>query len=85
MDNSISIPSLEYLKYGNTYAGSNGTFQYKLVPDKENIHLSVWQGINCCDKSEIAAEAVFSLSEDGYGQISGWLQEQFELFSKNLK
>lgn len=78
MHNSIELPSLEYLQFGNIYAGSQGKLNYKIIPDTkvETMLIAVWQGAYCMEKSEIAAESEFELTKSGWEQAQDWLAQQ---------
>ncbi len=78
---AFTILPLEYFSFKNSFSGSRGEFNYKIIP-KESFHLICWYGKNCSAKSEIAAEADFPLEEESRTLICNWLEEQFEIYEK---
>ena len=49
---------------------------YKITPEEE-LHALVWYGKMCSDKSEIAAEAFFPVTEEGRAALLQWLEKEF--------
>ncbi len=78
---AFTILPLEYFSFKNSFSGSRGEFNYKIVP-KDGFHLSCWYGKNCSAKSEIVAEADFPLEEESRPLVCQWLEEQFEIYDK---
>jgi len=79
-DRSFKLLPLEYFSFGNSFSGSRGDFNYKLVPKDGQLELLVWYGKLCSAKSPAAAQAQLPLSEEGRLAAQDWLAEQYELF-----
>ncbi|MDD2956211.1 MAG: hypothetical protein PHD67_07840 [Oscillospiraceae bacterium] len=79
-ENSLfDIPRLDYFQFWNEFTGSWQGFNYRLMPEKGEepcLKASVWQGLWCSSKSEMAAEQAFPLTEEGLEQMIAWLEEQ---------
>ncbi len=77
MANSLfSLLPLDYFTSGNSYTGSLHNFNYKLTP-KEQLCAQVWYGKMCSEKSEIAAEEQFPLSNEGIALLLQWLENEY--------
>ncbi len=83
MAEQLFIPNFGILKNKNPYTGSQGDFNFNIIPESEEniLKCKVWYGILNCSKSKIAAEEDFPLDEEGYQKMKVWIQEQ----SRNLK
>lgn len=82
MEKEIWIESFDYFKAGNRFAGSSGLFCFKIFPEKaeERLRVAIWQGPNCCEKTEQKEERDFEFSEGGLQQAVEWIQEQNRRF-----
>lgn len=74
--NLFFLPPLDYFTSKNAYTGSSHNFNYKITPEEE-LHALVWYGKMCSDKSEIAAEAFFPVTEEGRAALLQWLEKEF--------
>ena len=82
----IFIPTLHTFAMGNMFTGSCGNFRFKIEPnvemanpkevdfEKSSIHAVYWHGPFCFEKSEMEAEATFSMSEEGRQEMKSWLE-----------
>ncbi len=77
----FTILPLEYFTFKNSFSGSRGDFNYKIIP-QDNFHLLVWYGKNCSAKSKIVAEKDFPLEEESRPQICQWLDQQFAIYDQ---
>ncbi len=85
----FKIPEFEYFDMGGKYSGnkrgtSEDDFNYHIIP-KDDIRVEIWYGINAFDLSEIVSEQVFEKTRDGYHAMLDWIEEQFQLWSKEHK
>ncbi|MBR4131777.1 MAG: hypothetical protein IKT99_02255 [Oscillospiraceae bacterium] len=84
----IYLPTLHTFAMGNVFTGSAGLLRFKLSPrvvkaeggrevdmEKSGIRAELWHGLYCYEKSEIEAEKVFPMSEEGRSQMLSWLEE----------
>ena len=71
----IWIESYDYFKAGNRFAGSAGALGFKIFPDKEppQLRVLIWEGPNCCEKSEIKEQREFESSPEGLQQAVDWI------------
>ena len=82
----FKIPEFEYFNMGGKYSGcKRGTkqddFNFRFTPG-EKLLAQIWYGIYCFDKSELACEAEFDMTADGYHAACGWTEEQFRNWNK---
>ena len=84
----IYLPTLHTFAMDNVFTGSAGLLRFKLSPrvvkaeggrevdmEKSGIRAELWHGLYCYEKSEIEAEKVFPMSEEGRSQMLSWLEE----------
>ena len=84
----IYLPTLHTFAMGNVFTGSAGLLRFKLSPrvvkaeggrevdmEKSGIRAELWHGLYCYEKSDIEAEKVFPMSEEGRSQMLSWLEE----------
>ncbi|MGI5960093.1 MAG: hypothetical protein ACOX60_11865 [Massiliimalia sp.] len=76
----LDLESFEFFAFGNISSGSDGGFNFKVFPSKEDMTVKIWYGSLCIDKSEIAAEQTFPLTEEGYEQLCQWVTQQQQQF-----
>ena len=85
-EKAFNIPEFEYFSMGGKYSGcKRGTqqddFNFRFTPDGKLL-AQTWYGINCFDKSELASEAEFDITRDGYHAACDWVEEQFRIWNK---
>lgn len=81
------VPNLYTFQNGNAYLGSFHGLRFRLKPGKRGeegaeesvIEALVWYGVYCLELSEIEAEAVFPLTEEGHAAALHWLDEQHRI------
>ena len=84
--NEIFLPTLHTFENQNVFTGSFGDLRFKITPDvdlpkgakelvRENssIKAEIWHGLFCYEKSEIEAENVFPLTDEGREDMIKWL------------
>ena len=83
MDVSFSLPTFEYLNFGNIFSSSLKNFNYKIFPKLEEKMLLVviWKGRFCFEKSQALFKKEFSLKQDSIKKINLWLQEKYSIFN----
>ncbi len=81
---AFPIPDVLYFINGNSFCGSHAGLNYRLTPVKTDdaslLHVIVWYGMNCSEKSEIAASAEFPLDRDGATAATAFIREQDAVF-----
>lgn len=72
----IYIPVQKAFENGNSFTGSAGQLRFLLEPQKEEklIRARIWYGEYCFEKSEVAGEQSFPLSDEGRMQLRDWLE-----------
>lgn len=79
----IEIPPLEYLfnnsYFINIYTGSKNGFNYKIIPNKDKeITVLIWEGIYCCENSQIKKRETFNLDEQGHKQMIDFIIKELK-------
>ena len=75
--NDFDIPRIFYFESKNIFTGSRGDFNFRIVPDGEELTVSVWHGFLCSELAEMEDTAAFPLSEEGHTQMLGWLETKY--------
>ena len=82
----IFIPTLHTFAMKNPFTGSCGLFRFKITPnvvmatpkevdfEQSSIKAEYWHGLFCYEKSEIEAQQVFPMSEEGRASMKAWLE-----------
>lgn len=83
----FNLPNYSIIGNGNTYIGSENTFNYRFKLDKEadKIHLWVWYGMMCFDLAEIVAEHEAENSEKGMSDLAFAVDEDYDVYKAKLK
>ena len=83
----LFIPTLHTFENNNVFTGSWGMLRFKITPaitmktpkevdmEASSMKAEYWHGVFCYEKSEIEAEQVFPLSEEGREAMYNWLKE----------
>lgn len=86
----LFMPTLHTFENNNTFTGSFGLLRFKITPaivmktpkevdvEASSMKAEFWHGLYCYEKSEIEAERVFPLSEQGREDMILWLKDQGE-------
>ncbi len=69
---------------GNKRGSMQDDFNFRFAP-MEKLLAQTWYGINCFEKSELASEAEFDLTHDGYLAACEWVEEQVKIWLKDHK
>lgn len=67
-----------YYKSGNVFTGSLNNFNYKIIPDKDEITALIWHGMICSELAEIEMEKKFKFDEEGFEQMIKWLEDEYK-------
>ena len=82
----LFIPTLHTFENNNIFTGSWGMLRFKITPaitmktpkevdmEASSMKAEYWHGLFCYEKSEIEAEQVFPLSEEGRMDMYNWLK-----------
>ncbi len=87
MDTAVfDYPKLLFFTNGNTFTGSHKGMNYILTPKKDketgesSLTVAVWYGPLCSAMSEMVAETVLPLTQEGLDQSRVYLAEQYAFF-----
>lgn len=82
----LFIPTLHTFAMNNIFTGSLGMFRFRAKPEvimatpkevdfqQSKIHVACWHGLFCYEKSEMEAEEVFPMTEEGRSAMISWLE-----------
>lgn len=72
----VYIPVMKAFENGNTFTGSAGALRFRLDPmaDEGQIRARIWYGEYCFEKSEMADDRRFPLSDEGRMALRDWLE-----------
>ena len=82
----IYLPTLHTFAMNNIFTGSCGLFRFRAVPnvvmktpkevdfDASTIYVEFWHGLCCYEKSEMAGNATFPLTDEGREDMLAWLE-----------
>ncbi|MBQ3566321.1 MAG: hypothetical protein IJA12_04000 [Oscillospiraceae bacterium] len=74
----FDLRNLYYYQSGNIFTGSLNGFNYKIIPDKENITALIWHGNLCSELAEIEQQKEFVLDENGFKEMINWLEDEYK-------
>ena len=75
--NAFDIPRIYYFQSKNTFTGSRGNFNFKIVPDEE-LKVVTWHGFINSELAEIEHQASFPISTDGHEEMISWLEQMYK-------
>lgn len=82
----IFIPTLHTFENNNIFTGSCGLLRFRIQPtvvmatpkevdmEASSIRCEYWHGELCYELSEMEAERVFHMSEEGRAEMKAWLE-----------
>ena len=73
MENTIFLPNVTSMQYGNVWTGSRKNARWRIVPAEGEMAAEVWPGPLCYELSEVAKTARFPISPEGIEQLRDWL------------
>jgi len=83
----LFLPTLHTFENNNVFTGSWDMLRFKITPsitmktpkevdmEASSMKAEYWHGLFCYEKSEIEAEQVFPLSEEGREAMRQWLKD----------
>ena len=83
----VFLPTLHWFAMKNTFSGSCEGFRFMAKPnvvmatakevdfEASTIKCEFWHGLYCYEKSEMEAERIFPLTEEGRMEMKQWLEE----------
>lgn len=79
----FDLRNLYYYQCQNIFTGSLNKFNYKIIPNKEEITAQIWHGNACSELAEIEQERTFVLDESGFKELVAWLEDEYK--KQNVK
>ena len=75
----LEIPKFFLFTEGGIYSGGkyDRSFNYKIVPSKEDMTCFIWYGKNCLDRTESHEEKKFPLTAEGHAEMVKWIEETY--------
>lgn len=82
----IFIPTLHTFANNNVFTGSCGLLRFRIAPQvtmatpkevdlsNSSIRCEYWHGDKCYELSQMEAERVFPMSEEGRAEMKAWLE-----------
>ncbi len=83
----LFLPTLHTFENNNVFTGSYGLLRFRITPsitmktpkevdmEASSMKAEYWHGLLCYEKSDIEAEQVFPLSDEGRQAMLDWLME----------
>lgn len=77
------LPNLYTFQNKNTFYGSLDELRFRVAYQEDEeagkqLHVCTWPGPYCLAESEVTAEAVFPLDEEGYQEVLAWLDAAYQ-------
>lgn len=78
--NAFDIPKLFYFQAGNLHTGSKKALRYRICPKENTLQVAIWHTDLCYELAaqQLADEAAFPLTEDGFEEMLTWLTAAYE-------
>ena len=80
----FDLRNFYFYQCGNIFTGSLNNFNYKIIPDKENLTVLVWHGRLCSDLAEIETEKKYPLTQEGFDEMIKWLENEYKKDEQQL-
>ena len=80
----FDIPDVSLFTEGNTFTGSENTFNFRISPDGDRIRAQVWYGMKCYDLSEAAEVCDAEPTYEGMTHIGETLDAEYEKYKEKL-
>ncbi len=81
----FDIPEISMFTEGNTFTGSENTFNFRIKPSDEKLTASVWYGLKCADLSEMCAEYEDEKTAEGHEALIHKIDEEYDKYLKKLE
>lgn len=75
----MEIPKLFLFTEGGIYSGGkyDKSFNYKVIPSKEEMTCYIWYGKLCLDKTEEKESRSFPITEEGHRDMVKWIEDTY--------
>ncbi len=78
----FDIPDVSLFLEGNTFTGSENTFNFRINPDGGNLISNVWYGMKCFELSEMTDTHEEEKSADGLAALIHHIDGEYEKYLK---
>ncbi|MBP3857121.1 MAG: hypothetical protein IK990_16065 [Ruminiclostridium sp.] len=78
----FDIPDLSMFIEGNTFVGSENTFNFRIKPKDDRLLSDIWYGELCSDLSEMTDEHEEEKSEDGLTALVRHIDDEYVKYMK---
>ncbi len=69
---------------GNTFTGSENTFNFRIKPEEENLRSYIWYGMKCFESSEILDEYDAEKNADGLHALAEHIDSKYEEYRRKI-
>ncbi|MBO6229676.1 MAG: hypothetical protein J6O50_03840 [Ruminiclostridium sp.] len=78
----FDIPDVSLFLEGNTFIGSENTFNFRIKPDGDKLMSSVWYGMKCFELSEMSDEHEEEKSAEGLAALIHHIDGEYGKYMK---
>ncbi|HBI53062.1 MAG TPA: hypothetical protein DDX72_09835 [Ruminococcaceae bacterium] len=76
----FDIPDVSLFTEGNTFTGSENTFNFRIKPDEGSLRARVWYGMKCFELSESEEVCTSPADAEGLASLGEELDAQYEKY-----
>ena len=73
----FDIPDVSLFLEGNTFTGSENTFNFRIEPSGDNIKVFVWYGMKCFELSEPVTTHESGKSAEGLAELIKCIDDDY--------
>ncbi len=77
----FDIPDVSMFLEGNTYTGSENTFNYRISPADDKLTSAVWYGLKCFELSEPVDTHEEDKTEEGLAALVRHIDNEYEKYT----
>ena len=80
----FDIPYISLFTEGNTFTGSENTFNFRIFKDGDRLKARIWYGMKCFELSETEEVCDTEPTQEGITRICGVLDAEYDKYLKKL-
>ena len=80
----FEIPDITMFTEGNTFTGSENTFNFRIKPEEEALRSYLWYGMKCFESSEILDEYDAEKNADGLHALAEHIDLMYEEYREKV-
>ncbi len=80
----FDIPHVSLFLEGNSFIGSENTFNFRISPQDDKLKAYVWYGLNCFELSEPVSEHEEEKSGEGLASLVSFLDGEYEKYNAKV-